>query len=793
MTFRLQSSILLFSAVTGSAYAIPADTLRNYDIEEVVVVTSPKETSSFRRQPVSASVLDAKALTLAGSSDIKGVSAVAPNFFMPDYGSRYTAAAYIRGIGSRINSPAVALYVDNVPFMHGAAYDFSFLDVSRVDVLRGSQGTLYGPGSMAGLVRVYTTDPFKGKGTDAELSFSGRNAGRSVKAVTYLHPSDRLALSVGGFYEGDNGFFRNSLTGRKADASEAGGGKLRLAARPSDQWRLDFSLAYEYSDEDACPYYLVSGDNQAQGYYQITQNRQSNYRRELLTSGFTAEFNHRGYTVASVTSWQHLRDRFFMDQDFSAADVFSLTQKQRLNTLTQEFTFKTPLHRRWNSTSGLFFMYQDLHTGCPVSFYADGVRMLNARFASVLPQRPPMSLAFTVDELTFDASLNTPSLGTAFFHQSKFDLGAGLSATAGIRFDYSHQSLDLNASSAGDMNYRFAMPSFGVDANLTADPSMVGELKNDNWQVLPKLALQYNHRSGRGNVYLAVSKGFRSGGYNVQSYSDLAQTQLRRNMMLGVKDYSIATINAMPLPEAAKQGAIAGLTATLDPQIPAEPDVAYLRYKPEQSWNYELGGHLKFFSGALLVDYTFFYMKTKDLQVSRFAESGLGREMVNAAGGRSCGAELAVRTHLFDDRLRLNAAYGYAHSVFTDYYVGERDGQIIDYTDNRVPYAPSHTLGASVAFRQPLAHSLFKAVGFDANVQGAGNFYWDEANEYSQPFYATLGAQLNLELAGGVSVSFWGRNLTASHYEAFSFESMGHRFAQIGQPRRFGCDVRLHF
>ena len=121
MTFRLQSSFLLFAAVTGSAYAIPADTLRNYDIEEVVVVTSPKETSSFRRQPVSASVLDAKALTLAGSSDIKGVSAVAPNFFMPDYGSRNTAAAYIRGVGSRINSPAVALDVDNVPCMHGAA------------------------------------------------------------------------------------------------------------------------------------------------------------------------------------------------------------------------------------------------------------------------------------------------------------------------------------------------------------------------------------------------------------------------------------------------------------------------------------------------------------------------------------------------------------------------------------------------------------------------------------------------------------------------------------------------
>ena len=135
-------------------------------------------------------------------------------------------------------------------------------------------------------------------------------------------------------------------------------------------------------------------------------------------------------------------------------------------------------------------MYQDLHTGCPVTFYADGVGMLNGRFASVLPQRPPMSLAFTVDELTFDASLNTPTVGAALFHQSSLDLGAGLSATAGIRLDYSHQSLDLAATSVGDMNYRFAMPSFGINANLTADPSMAGELKNDNWQVL---SVSYTH------------------------------------------------------------------------------------------------------------------------------------------------------------------------------------------------------------------------------------------------------------------------------------------------------------
>ena len=98
-----------------------ADTLRNFDIETAVVVAQPKETRQLRQQPVSVSLFDGMALQNRKVTDMKQLTALAPNFFMPDYGSRLTSACYIRGIGSRINTPAVGLYVDNVPYVDKSA------------------------------------------------------------------------------------------------------------------------------------------------------------------------------------------------------------------------------------------------------------------------------------------------------------------------------------------------------------------------------------------------------------------------------------------------------------------------------------------------------------------------------------------------------------------------------------------------------------------------------------------------------------------------------------------------
>jgi outer membrane receptor protein involved in Fe transport len=122
------------------------------------------------------------------------------------------------------NVLAVGLYVDNIPYIDKSAFDFNFYDIERIDILRGPQGTLYGRNTMGGLIKVHTRSPFSYQGTDVKLSYGTKSNYRSASLTHYHRWSDCFAFSAGGYYEGSDGFFRNSLNGKKVDNMEAGGG-----------------------------------------------------------------------------------------------------------------------------------------------------------------------------------------------------------------------------------------------------------------------------------------------------------------------------------------------------------------------------------------------------------------------------------------------------------------------------------------------------------------------------------------------------------------------------------------
>ena len=86
-----------------------ADTSYVHDLDEVVVVSQPKDVLSLRRQPLSSSVFTGRDMARLGAGSLAGLSAYAPSFTMPAYGSRLTSSIYVRGIGSRVNNPAVGI------------------------------------------------------------------------------------------------------------------------------------------------------------------------------------------------------------------------------------------------------------------------------------------------------------------------------------------------------------------------------------------------------------------------------------------------------------------------------------------------------------------------------------------------------------------------------------------------------------------------------------------------------------------------------------------------------------
>ena len=136
-----------------------SDTTQVVDLDEVVVVSQPKEVMRLRQQPLSSSVFTTKELADLGVDNISGLSAHVPSFVMPDYGSRLTSSLYIRGIGSRIGSSAVGIYVDGIPLVNKSAFNMHLYQLDRIDILRGPQGTLYGMNNEGGLLRMFTREP----------------------------------------------------------------------------------------------------------------------------------------------------------------------------------------------------------------------------------------------------------------------------------------------------------------------------------------------------------------------------------------------------------------------------------------------------------------------------------------------------------------------------------------------------------------------------------------------------------------------------------------------------------
>ncbi len=782
------SVTLLLAVAAMEVGAEASDSIRNVELEEVSVVSGIKENGLMRQQPASSMVISGATMEANQGKSMKTLSHLVPNLFIPDYGSHLTSAFYIRGIGSRINTPAVGLYVDDLPYLDKSAFDFNLTDVERVDVMRGPQGTLYGRNTLGGVVRVYTRNPFHYRGTDISLGYATGDNHRNVSLSHFHRISDRFAFSAGGYYEGGDGFFKNALTGKRVDDTQTAGGRLRGIYKATDRLSFDLSVNYDYCDEGAYPYYYMGSLTENEQYPdligKISNNRENTYRRNLFNAGLKITYEWDGMVLNSVTSYQNLCDRMFLDQDFLSADIYTLEQRQRINTLNEELTVRSRHGKVWNWVSGANITQQWLGTTGPVTFCSDGLAWLQGNINSAMPANPQMSLNFRTETLGMGGSFDTPMLNLGIYHQSVFCMTKALSLTAGIRLDYEKNSMDYDAPA--EIEYGFRMPMMRVDfQDLTASITEYrGTMDNDHFEVLPKVALKYDFDAG-SNVYLSLSRGMRSGGYNVQMFSDILEGAMQKKMMDGVRDAVFAYLDKnMPM-----------MAEKLKPVISAAmpqtemPEVDVVAYDPEYSWNYEVGTHLTLADRTLMLDGAVFYNRVNDQQIARFAPSGLGRMMVNAGKSKSYGGEITLMWSP-SRNLMLRGNYGYTQATFTDYNTASdaESGQGADYSGKYVPFVPKHTMNVDAAYTW---YSGENALTLGAGCSGAGRIYWTEANTVSEPFYALLGARLSYQTPR-FTVTLWGKNLLDKDYSTFYFESASRGFEQRAKPARVGVDVKLH-
>ena len=783
MNYKL---LALIFPLTLSAHE--ADTLSVHEMDEVVVVSTPKEHETLRQQALSSSSFGARQLQEKGINNIKDLTVHTPGLFIPNYGSRLTSSIYLRGVGSRIGTPAVGMYVDDIPLANMSTFDQDLSDADRIDVLRGPQGTLFGRNTIGGLIRVYTKNPMNYQGTDLMLSGATYNNYRT--RITHYHrPSDKFAFSAGVSYEHLGGFYKNQvLDGQKADDSDDIAARWRGIFVPSDKVRLDLSARYQWTKQGGYPYAAKQGEDAGV----VAYNRASSYRRHLLTVGLNAEHDLGRVMMTSTTGFQFLKDDMFMDQDFSRQDLYSLQQKQLGKTLSEEIAVKSKENKRWQWTSGINFQYQWLNTKAPVTFYQEGIDWLSGLINRTLPDLTsqgmgPMSITLKNTILPMGGVFDTPTLNAGIFHQSTIKIVENLSFTIGTRLDY--ERIKMNYDAPGNIDFDFAInssnPRNSIYLNdLNAKPSFIGKTSTSHIHCLPKAALKYDFGQ-TGNVYASVSRGYRSGGYNVQLFSDLLQTEMRRQMMntvdAGTEAYLTNMFAGIPYVPADHVDMIMERIRSNMPNI-EQPDVEQTAYKPETAWNYEIGSHLNLFDGRLKADLAAFWIETRDLQLSQMAESGMGRITVNADHSRSLGMEASLQASI-TDALSVNTSYGYTHATL------RHSGNEEHPDDYFVPFAPQHTLSLGARYiwntRGWLQHISLYTGG-----KAAGRIYWTRENDLSQPFYALLDARLTVT-HDNLELSLWGHNLTQTHYDAFSFATRGQVFSQKGTPLQVGLDLRL--
>ena len=180
---KIFTLILAVMAVGVTMAAVePADTTRHIVVDDIsIIAAAPKQHFGLSKEPISSSVVNLEYLNREVVRSVKDLSAMMPNFYQPDYGSRMTSSIYVRGFGARIDQPVMGMMVDGVSYLNKNNYDFDMFDVARVELLRGPQSTLYGRNTMGGQMNIYTLSPMLYQGVRGELEY-GSGASARVKA-----------------------------------------------------------------------------------------------------------------------------------------------------------------------------------------------------------------------------------------------------------------------------------------------------------------------------------------------------------------------------------------------------------------------------------------------------------------------------------------------------------------------------------------------------------------------------------------------------------------------------------
>lgn len=460
--------LFISQTIVGQIYSTAKDSTSFTSIElGEITISGSKNDSKLKNMPSSVTLLTQRTIQDDNIKYLTDITSISPSVFMPSYGSKLTSPIYIRGIGSRINAPAVGLYVDNVPYFDKSSFNFDFFDLERIEILKGPQGTLYGRNTIGGVINIKTLSPKDFQGIKA-LAGMGSHGQYQANAGIYHKFNNQIAASLTSVYNRRKGFYTNEFLNETVDETEAIGLRGKILWNPISRLTIENIASYENSDEGGYPYSIY--DSIAKKATPIRHSDPSSYKRSMFSNALIVNYKTNNVDMRLTSAIQLIDDEQGIDQDFSENAIYYINQTQNQFLYSEELIVKSSHKSMYNWLFGAMTFMQNFDKEVKVDVFSINRRTIK----------------------TYDHTI----WGSALFHQSELSLG-GLTLTGGIRIDFEKDKQDYTAQRITD---QIVTP---VDKQLKTFRF---------FEILPKIAA--NYRFNGTNLFLSIARGYKTGGFN---------------------------------------------------------------------------------------------------------------------------------------------------------------------------------------------------------------------------------------------------------------------------------------
>lgn len=485
----------------GVSLALTSETGFSQVLEEVLV-TARKRQENLQEVPMAISALTAKDIAEAGLVRLQDIAQLVPNMSYMEPNSNKFTNITLRGIssgGGLGNDPAVGVYIDEVYIGRDSGFNGDLLDIERVEVLKGPQGTLFGRNTTVGAINITTKRPGKELEGMLLLDVGDYNYTRMGGLIS-VPLSDSVAAKLSVVDTERDGYLDNSFGGTVNNVDyTTGRGQLLWTVNE----RMDVLLTANYRESKGRGNAYVT---RFQG-----QPVEKTFEVSIPDPGFEdvedsmyalhVNYDFENYTLTAITSMQKLEENYRQDSDWTPLDDLTGIDTRDMDSWSQELRLESSGDARLDWVVGGYFYHQEFDvftqalSGGDTIFAFFGLNDLIGR--GLRPSDVSPGLPNGVD-INAASTIETDSF--SIFGNATYDLTDQWSVTAGLRYSEDNKDLDYEQKAdplAGAVGFaNFVLQDEQDDGELTSTISL-------NWQPNENIL-----------AYARYASGYKAGGFN---------------------------------------------------------------------------------------------------------------------------------------------------------------------------------------------------------------------------------------------------------------------------------------